>query len=84
MVKYNREKVNKEMDKLISSLQIQKQVADVSSESFKIFSYVNVDRKYRRHISFTQALLCKCINSLDAIMADLNAMGKDNIFYMIT
>lgn len=46
MVKYNKEKVKKEMDKLISSSRLRKQAADVSPESFEIFSYVNINREY--------------------------------------
>lgn len=79
MVKYSREKVKEEIDKLISSSRLQKQAANGSPESFETFSYINVDKKHRRHALFTQALLCKCVDSSDAIMANLDAMGNDNI-----
>lgn len=46
MVKYSKEKVKKEMDKLISSSRLRKQAADVFPGSFEIFSYVNINRKH--------------------------------------
>lgn len=46
MVKYSRKKVKEEIDKLISSPQLRKQVADISLESFEIFLYVDIDKKY--------------------------------------
>lgn len=53
IVKYSQEKVKEEMDKLILSPQLRKQALDIFPESFKIFSYVDVDRKHCRHVSFT-------------------------------
>lgn len=79
MVKYSREKVKEEMNKLISSPQLRKQAADISLESFKTFSYVDIDRKYCSHARFTQALLCKCVDILDAIINISDTIGNDNI-----
>ncbi len=47
MEKYGRAKIKEEMDKLISSLRLRKQVADISPESFESFSYVEVDREHQ-------------------------------------
>lgn len=46
MAKYSQKKIKKEMDKLISSPQLRKQATDLSPESFKTFSYVEVDREH--------------------------------------
>lgn len=46
MVKYSRKKVIEEMDKLIFSFLLQKQVADIFLESFKIFLYIDINKKY--------------------------------------
>lgn len=67
------------MDKLISSLQFRKQAADISLESFEIFSHIDVNRKYQKHASLTQALLCIFVNGLDTIMNDPDIMGDKNI-----
>lgn len=80
MIKYNKEKVNKEIDKLISISRLQKQVANVLLKSLEIFLYVNVNRIYQRHTIFTQALLHKYIISLYAIMTNLAIIGNNNIF----
>lgn len=68
------------MDKLISSFQLQKQTVDVFPKNFEIFLYVNFDKEYQRHTLFIQALLCKYVDSLDTIMADLDTISDDNIF----
>lgn len=46
IVKYNSKKVNKEINKLISSPQLKKQVANPSLESFEIFSYIIISKEY--------------------------------------
>ncbi len=79
MVKYSREKVKEEMDKLISSFRLRKQATNIYPENFETFLYVDVDREHQRHTSFTRALLHKCVDSSNAIMADLDAMSNDNI-----
>lgn len=67
------------MDKLISSLQLTKQAADISLESFEIFSNVDIDREHCRHASFIQVLLCKYIGGSDAIINDPDVMGDNDI-----
>ena len=37
MIQYSQKKIKKEIDKLISSSQLRKQVADIFFESFEIF-----------------------------------------------
>lgn len=68
------------MDKLISSFQLLKQVVDISLEGFETFLYVDIDKKYQKHIPFTQALHYKCVDSLDTIMAHPDAVDNYNIF----
>ena len=46
MAKYSWAKINKEMDKLISSSQLKKQAMNLFLKSFKIFSYVEINREY--------------------------------------
>lgn len=50
--KYSRTKVIKEIDQLILSLRLRKKTSDVSPESFKLFSYVEIDTEYQRHAPF--------------------------------
>lgn len=46
MEKYNWAKIKIEIDKLISSLRLQKQATNVSLENFESFSYIKVVKKY--------------------------------------
>lgn len=48
-------------------------------ESFKIFSYVDVDRKYQRYIPFIQTIFCICINNLNGIINNLDVISDKNI-----
>lgn len=45
-IKYSQRKIKEEMDKLILSHQLRKQVANISLESFEIFLHIDVNRKY--------------------------------------
>lgn len=53
MVKYSQKKVKKERNELISSFQLRKSDADISLKSFKIFLYIDSDKKYQKHLPFT-------------------------------
>lgn len=80
MIKYNKEKVNKEIDKLISGLQLQKQIINISLKSFEIFLYIDVDKNHWRYIPFTQTLFSKYADSSDIIRTNLNDIGNGHIF----
>lgn len=67
---------------LIFSFQLRKQVADISLESLKIFSYVDIDGEYQRYISFTYALFCICINSSNTIINNPDVIGKKDVFLL--
>lgn len=79
MEKYGQAKVMEEMNKLISSLLLKKLVTDVSAESFKLFSYVEIDRKYQRHVLFIQSLICIYVNSSERIIDNPDVIGLDGI-----
>lgn len=80
MIKYRGKKVKQELDRLISGLQLKKQVADIFLEGFKTFLYVDVDKKYERHAPFTQVLLYIYIDSSNTIMNDPDAMSDKEVF----
>lgn len=80
MVKYSKEKIKEEMDRLISSFWLQKQVTDLFLESFKMLLYVDIDKKYWKYVLFTQALVSKYVVSLITIIADPDTISNNNIF----
>lgn len=52
IVKCRQKKVQKEIDILILSLQIGKNMADIFFKSFETFLYVDIDEEYCRHTFF--------------------------------
>lgn len=57
-------------------------MADISLESFEIFLYINVNRKYWRHVPFTWAIFCICVDGSDAIINDPDVIDdKDVLLY---
>lgn len=68
-----------EINKLISSPHLRKQVIDISPESFELFSYIEIDRKHQKHALFTQFLICICMNSSEIIINNPDANNFYNI-----
>ncbi len=79
MEKYGRVKIKKEIDKLISSPYLRKQVADVSPESLKSFLYIKVDREYRKHTPFNWSLICTFVDSSETIIKNSDSIDLYNI-----
>lgn len=79
MEKYGRAKVTEEMNQLISTPRLRKKASDIFLESFKSFSYVEIDRKHRRYVSLTQSLICICVNSSETIIHNSHAIDFYNI-----
>lgn len=75
-------KVTKEMNKLISSLCLRKKALDVFLESFKLFSYIEIDKKYQRYAFFTQTLICIYVNSSKIIINNPNKIDFYNILLL--
>ena len=65
------------MQKLMANIYLNKPAADISPESFKGFSYIQVDIKHRRDALFTRFLLCTCVDSLDSIIANLDVIDNN-------
>lgn len=70
------------MDWLILSLRLRKQVTDLFSEIFQLFSYVEIDREYSRYILFTRSLISICVDSLETIINNYNTIDFYGIFLM--
>lgn len=75
--KYIWAKVMEEINKLISSPHLRKQVLDISLESFELFSYIEIDRKHQKYALFTQFLICICMNNSEII---INNPDTNNLY----
>lgn len=74
---YSHFKIRAKMQKLMTNIRLKKPVADISPESFKGFSYIQVDTKHWQDAPFTWFLLRACIDSLDNIIADPNIINNN-------
>lgn len=82
MKKYGRTKIKEEMNKLISSSCLKKQVTNKSQESFKSFLYVKVNRKYPRPVLYTWSLICICIDSSETIIENPDLIDFHGISFL--
>ena len=64
---------------MISSPCLKKQVTNVSPESFELFLYVQINRKYQKHALFTQFLICIYVDSSKTIIKDLDLIDLNGI-----
>ena len=62
------------MDKLISSPQLRKHIANISLESFESSLNIIVDREYQSCIPFTQSLICIYMNSINVMISNLDTI----------
>lgn len=82
MEKYGEAKITKKINQLILSFYLGKNTLDIFLESFEIFLYIEINKKHQKYTSFTQSLICICVNSPKIIINNPKRIDFYNIFFL--